>query len=72
MRNVPHRNIAFQAGGKVSGALSISELEMYAKWRGLCTPGDVKTLTDEGYITDNGSLTAKATTYLEAIKNEDE
>lgn len=71
-RNVPHRHIAFQAGGKVSGALSISELEMWVKWHGLCAPSDVRTLTDEGYIDAAGELTDKAKTYLEAIAKEDE
>lgn len=71
-RGIPHRHIAFQAGGKVSGALSISELELYVKWPGLSTPGDVRLLKHEGYLDENCALTDKAKAYLEAIAKEDE
>lgn len=52
-------------------ASSISELEVYVRFRGLSTAGDIEVLRQEGYIDDAGNLTKKADKYLEAVAESD-
>lgn len=52
------------------GATSMTELEMYTRFPGLCMPYELETLQREGYVDTAGKLTEKGKTEFERLDKE--